>query len=55
MSFFSQNRVGELNSRIGSDITQIQDTLITTIAQFLRQFILIIGGVIVLATQSFKS
>ena len=54
MSFFSQKRVGELNSRIGSDITQIQDTLTTTIAEFLRQFILIIGGVILLATQSLK-
>lgn len=54
MSFFSQKRVGELNSRISSDITQIQDTLTTTIAEFLRQFILIIGGVILLATQSFK-
>ena len=48
MSFFSQKRVGELNSRISSDITQIQDTLTTTIAEFLRQFILIIGGVILL-------
>ena len=54
MTFFSQKRVGELNSRISSDITQIQDTLTTTIAEFLRQFILIIGGVILLATQSFK-
>ncbi|MDI1317768.1 ABC transporter transmembrane domain-containing protein [Flavobacterium sp.] len=54
MSFFSQKRVGELNSRISSDIAQIQDTLTTTIAEFLRQFILIIGGVILLATQSIK-
>ena len=54
MSFFSQKRVGELNSRIGSDIAQIQDTLTTTIAEFLRQFILIIGGVILLASESVK-
>jgi ABC transporter fused permease/ATP-binding protein len=54
MTFFSQKRVGELNSRISADITQIQDTLTTTIAEFLRQFILIIGGVILLATESFK-
>jgi ABC-type bacteriocin/lantibiotic exporter with double-glycine peptidase domain len=32
MSFFSQKRVGELN--ISSDITQIQDTLTSTIAEF---------------------
>ncbi len=54
MLFFSHKRVGELNSRISSDITQIQDTLTSTIAEFLRQFILIIGGVILLATQSIK-
>jgi ABC-type multidrug transport system fused ATPase/permease subunit len=54
MSFFAQKRVGELNSRISSDITQIQDTLTSTIAEFLRQFILIIGGIILLASESFK-
>ena len=54
MSFFSQKRVGELNSRISSDISQIQDTLTSTIAEFLRQFILIIGGIILLASESFK-
>lgn len=54
MTFFSQKRVGELNSRISADITQIQDTLTTTIAEFLRQFILIIGGIILLATESLK-
>ncbi|MSP85290.1 MAG: ATP-binding cassette domain-containing protein [Flavobacteriaceae bacterium] len=54
MTFFSQKRVGELNSRISSDITQIQDTLTSTITEFLRQFILIIGGVALLANESFK-
>ena len=54
MPFFAQKRVGELNSRISSDITQIQDTLTSTIAEFLRQFILIIGGIILLASESFK-
>jgi ABC-type multidrug transport system fused ATPase/permease subunit len=54
MSFFSQKRVGELNSRISADISQIQDTLTTTIAEFLRQFILIIGGVTLLFFESAK-
>ena len=54
MQFFSQKRVGELNSRISSDISQIQDTLTSTIAEFLRQFILIIGGVALLASESVK-
>lgn len=45
MSFFVQQRVGDLNSRMSADISQIQDTLTTTIAEFLRQFMLIIGGI----------
>ncbi|AWG22562.1 multidrug ABC transporter ATP-binding protein [Flavobacterium faecale] len=52
MSFFSQKRVGELNSRISADISQLQDTLTTTIAEFLRQFILIVGGFIILGSIS---
>lgn len=46
MTFFTQNRVGEINSRISADITQIQDTFTTTLAEFLRQLILIVGGLI---------
>ncbi|HRG53597.1 MAG TPA: ABC transporter transmembrane domain-containing protein [Bacteroidia bacterium] len=45
MTFFAQKRVGDLNSRMSADISQIQDTLTTTIAEFLRQLILIIGGI----------
>ncbi|MCC7050653.1 MAG: ATP-binding cassette domain-containing protein, partial [Bacteroidia bacterium] len=52
MSFFTQSRVGELNSRLSADISQIQDTLTTTLAEFLRQFILIIGGLILLSVKS---
>ena len=54
MSFFSQKRVGELNSRLSADISQLQDTLTSTIAEFLRQFILIIGGFIILGFISKK-
>ncbi len=52
MSYFAQNRVGDLNSRMSSDLIQIQDTLTTTIAEFLRQFVIIIGGVAFLAYTS---
>ncbi len=48
MTFFNQKRVGELNSRMTADITQIQSTLTTTIAEFLRQTVLIVGGLILL-------
>jgi ABC-type multidrug transport system fused ATPase/permease subunit len=54
MTYFAQNRVGELNSRMSVDINQIQDTLTTTIAEFLRQFLLIIGGIVFLLVISPK-
>ena len=54
MGFYSQKRVGELNSRISADISQLQDTFTTTIAEFLRQFILIIGGFVILGSISPK-
>lgn len=48
MQFFSSRRVSELNSRIAADISQIQDTFTTGIAEFLRQIIILIGGIIAL-------
>jgi ABC-type multidrug transport system fused ATPase/permease subunit len=48
MSFFSMRRVGELNSRISADVALLQETFTTTLAQFLRQLITIIGGVTLL-------
>jgi len=54
MSFFTQNRVGEINSRISSDITQIQDTFQTTLAEFLRQITLVVGGLIFISITSIK-
>lgn len=54
MSFFDVNKVGELTSRVSSDITQIQETLRTTIAEFFRQVIIILGGVAFLFMISWK-
>ena len=54
MSFFSGRRVSELNSRIAADISQIQDTFTTGIAEFLRQMIIVIGGIIALFLTSVK-
>ncbi|WP_205461858.1 ABC transporter ATP-binding protein [Mangrovibacterium lignilyticum] len=45
MSFFLKRRVGELNSRISSDISLLEDTLTSTVADFLRTVLIIIGGV----------
>lgn len=45
MEFFTQNRVGELNSRISADISQVHDTFTTNIAELVRQLIIITGGI----------
>jgi ABC-type multidrug transport system fused ATPase/permease subunit len=54
MSFFSERQVAELNSRMASDITQISETFTTSIAEFLRQFIIIVGGTVIICTMSWK-
>jgi ABC-type multidrug transport system fused ATPase/permease subunit len=54
MSFFTQTRVGEINSRISADITQIQDTFSTTVAEFLRQITLVVGGMILISIISIQ-
>lgn len=52
MSYFSQNRVGEMNSRIATDINMLSDTFTTVVAEFLRQSMLIVGGIAFLAYTS---
>jgi ABC transporter fused permease/ATP-binding protein len=52
MSFFSKNRVGDMNSRIATDINMLSDTFTTVVAEFLRQSMLIVGGIAFLAYTS---
>jgi len=54
MVFFSSRRVGELNSRISADIALLQETFTTTLAQFIRQVVIIIGGIALLTIISYK-
>jgi ABC-type multidrug transport system fused ATPase/permease subunit len=54
MDFFNRSKVGELTSRVSADITQIQETLRTTIAEFFRQIIIIFGGIAFLIFISWK-
>ncbi|QSS98088.1 ABC transporter ATP-binding protein [Psychroflexus sp. ALD_RP9] len=48
MQFFSSRQVNELNSRVAADISQIQDTFTTGLAEFLRQSIIVVGGIVAL-------
>ncbi|MBI3500460.1 MAG: ATP-binding cassette domain-containing protein [Bacteroidetes bacterium] len=52
MSFFSSRQVSELNSRVSADISQIQETFTTGIAEFIRQTIIVIGGITIICITS---
>lgn len=54
MDFYNRNTVGELTSRLSADITQIQETLRTTVAEFFRQIVMIVGGILILVFISWK-
>jgi ATP-binding cassette subfamily B protein len=54
MTFHSQRRVGELSSRLTTDLTLIQDTMTMTISQFLRQCLLMTGGIAMVAITSLR-
>ncbi len=47
--FFEKSRVGELISRVTGDVEKLEGAFSITIAEFLRQIILLISGVIFLA------
>lgn len=46
--FFEKRRVGELTSRLSSDVTQLQDMLSFTLFEFLRQVLILIFGLVIL-------
>lgn len=54
ISFYENNRVGELTSRISSDVTQLQDALGFNLATFVRQLVLPIVCIPFLFTISVK-
>jgi ABC-type multidrug transport system fused ATPase/permease subunit len=54
MSFFSERRVGELNSRISADIAILQHSLTETLADLLSQILVITGAITLMMISSFK-
>lgn len=50
MSFFSKNQVAELSSRMATDINVISEAFTVNIAEFIRQFIVGVGGLILLVS-----
>ena len=54
MTFFTQRRVGELASRVSTDIAQIESALVDALPQLCRQSIFLFGGVVLIALTSGK-
>ena len=54
MSFFSERRVGELNSRISADIAILQHSLTETLADLLSQLLIITGAITLMMISSFQ-
>lgn len=49
MVFFEQSRVGELVSRLTADVEKLYSAFSITLAEFLRQIIILISGIVFLA------
>jgi len=49
MDYFEQYRVGELTSRITADVEQLQSVFSVTLAEFVRQIMILLFGLVVLA------
>lgn len=52
MAFFGQRRVGELTSRVSTDVAQIEGALIDALPQMCRQSVFLLGGVTMIALTS---
>jgi ABC-type multidrug transport system fused ATPase/permease subunit len=52
LNFFNKHRVGELNSRISSDVSMVHESLTSTVADFIRQIVIVFGGIILLVFTS---
>lgn len=49
MYFFEERRVGELTSRVTTDVEQLQSAFSVSLAEFVRQIVTIIAGVLIIA------
>jgi ABC-type multidrug transport system fused ATPase/permease subunit len=52
MAFFGQRRVGELTSRVSTDVAQIEGALIDALPQMCRQAVFLLGGITMIALTS---
>lgn len=48
-AYFEQRRIGELTSRITTDVEQLQNAFSVTLAEFIRQIVTLVAGVVIIA------
>ena len=54
MGYFMESRSGELSSRVSNDLGILRETLITTVPQFARMIVILIGGLVFIFISSVK-
>ena len=54
MPWFMERRTGEVGSRFAADLAVLQETLITTVPQMVRQSVIFVGGLIFIFVASVK-
>lgn len=54
MEYFMESRSGELSARIANDLGVLRDTLLTTVPQFARMAVILIGGLVFIFVASWK-
>jgi subfamily B ATP-binding cassette protein MsbA len=54
LRFFASQRVGELLSRLGNDVTTIQEAVTSTLLNLLSQIIMFVGGIVIILIMSWR-
>ena len=54
LRFYNSTRLGELVSRLGNDVTTIQDAVTTTLLSLLSQLVTFVGGTVVIVVMDWR-
>jgi subfamily B ATP-binding cassette protein MsbA len=54
LRFFANTRVGELLSRLGSDVTTIQEAVTSTLLSLLSQLVMFVGGIVIIFAMAWR-
>jgi ABC-type bacteriocin/lantibiotic exporter with double-glycine peptidase domain len=54
LRFFSNTRIGELLSRLGNDVTTIQNAVTDTLLSLLSNTIMLIGGIVIIFAMAWR-